>query len=124
MTQAALAPQAAQVLQITFKASSAGYTVVNMRRTAGAPTLAIDQNRDVLITAVDSTGKPVGSVSVFNPRLVHTTGSRDPQSTVLDEATFTVNFANPDAINALNVQVIRGPNGEYQKQFLVREYSK
>ncbi len=123
-TRSAIAPQATQVLQITFKASSSGYTVVDMRRTAGAPTLAIDQNRDVLITAVDSKGNSLGSVSVFNPRLVQTTGSRDPDSALLDEATFTINFADPDAINALDLRVVRGPDGEYHAQFLVKEHSK
>lgn len=120
--QAVLAPQSEQVLQVTLKADSTGYSVSSMRRTSGAPTLAIDQNKDVLITATDAAGKVLSTVSVANPRIVRTAGSSRPDSAVLDEATVTVNIANPDMVSRLGVQVRQGPNEGYKQQFSVREH--
>jgi len=123
-TQTAIAPQATSVLQVTFKADASGVTVVDLRQVTGAPTLAIDQDRDVLITALDAQGNVAGSVSVFNPRLVRTAGSRDPASAVLDEATFTVSFPDPDRIATVDLKVVRGPNEDFQERFSVAQYRK
>ena len=83
-TQTQLAPNLVEVLQVNFEATDAGYTLVQTSRAMGAPTLAIDQGRDVLITAKDAAGRPLRSISVYNPRQVRTAGSTDPAQAVLD----------------------------------------
>ncbi len=120
--QTVIAPQSVQVLQVTLVADDDGYSVAGMRRTSGAPTLTIDQNKDVLITATDAAGKVLSTVSVANPRIVRTAGSSRPDSAVLDEATVTVNIANPDIVSRISVQVRQGPNSGYKQQYSVREY--
>jgi hypothetical protein len=114
-----LAPAAAELLALTFEASAAGYALVGTSLTAGAPTLAIDQDRDVLISARDDSGHAFQSVSVFNPRLATTAGSTNPATAVLDRASFTVRLPHPDRIRSVDVVVRRGPNEGVRQTFPV-----
>ena len=109
-TQRQLQPAAQSVLQITLEASDTGYRVVDAQIVEGAPSLSIDQDRDVRITALSASGRPIGSVSVFNPRLARTAGSTNPDQAVLDRATFVVRFPQPELVHSLEVEVRRGPN--------------
>ena len=109
---------------IAFVADDSGYTITDMRRAMGAPTLTINQDNDVFVVAVGSNGDTLSSISVPNPRVVRTAGSRNPDSAVLSQATFTVSFANPGAIERLSLSVRKGPNGEYKREFSVREYQR
>ncbi|MGH8195653.1 MAG: hypothetical protein ACREQ8_14825 [Woeseiaceae bacterium] len=112
------------MLQVTFRATAQGYAITRMRQVMGAPTLAINQDRAVLLVAADPNGSVVASVSVPNPRVVHTAGSRDPATAVLDEATFTVNFPDPQAIRSIDVTVREGPNAAYKQRFPVQDYPR
>jgi hypothetical protein len=91
------------VLVATFEASESGYEV-DLSLAQGVPSSIIDQNRDVVIRALDANGETLSSVSVFNPRDIHTAGSRDPDRAVRASGSFTVAFARPEA------EVVRGAN--------------
>lgn len=111
--------QPAPVLAARFEVTDAGYALVESWITPGAPTSKIDQNRDVAIRALDAQGRPVETISVHNPRDVHTAGARDPDHAVLPKATLTVFFSKPDAIESLEVEVRRGANEGYKQTFKV-----
>lgn len=115
-----LAPACVEVLQVTVEATASGYRVVNTKRTKGAPTDDIVQDREVRIIALDAAGKTLRMITVDNPRAVHTTGSRRPAEATLDRAVFTVRFPDPDAIAALDIQVVRGPNAKYTTRLAMR----
>jgi hypothetical protein len=117
-----LAPGLQEVLQVTFRADDSGYTIINMRRTTGAPTLGINQDNDVLVVAFGDNGDAVSSISVPNPRVVRTAGSTKPASAILSQAVFTVNFASPASIEGLRVSVRNGPNGELEQEFSLKDY--
>ena len=55
--QMTLGADSVDLVELTFEASDAGYALTGSRRTSGAPTLAIVNDRDVLITARDASGK-------------------------------------------------------------------
>jgi hypothetical protein len=112
-----LAPGEADVLELTFDVSASGYTLAGTRRTLGAPTLGIVQDRDVLITARDASGHVVQTLSVDNPRLVTTAGSKNPGTGVLDRATLTVRLPSPDTIRIVEVLVRSGPNERESRSF-------
>jgi hypothetical protein len=101
-----------------FDASDAGYAL-RAFRAMGTPTSKIDQSRDVLIRALDAQGNVVSSVSVENPRDVHTVGSTNPARSVLPAATFTVFFQNPDAIRSIEISVAKGPNAGFKQSFRI-----
>lgn len=106
------------VLAAKFEASESGYTVT-MYRTFGAPSSTIDQNRDVRVQALDAQGTVLSSVTVDNPRDVHTVGASEPDTAVLPVGTFTVFFADPLEIRALKVEVINGVNSGLEQSFEV-----
>ena len=114
-----LAPDSVDLVELTFEASDAGYALTGARRTSGAPTLAIINDRDVLITARDGSGKPVHTVSVDNPRLVTTAGSSKPGTAVLPRATFTIRLPRPDDVRSVDVMVRGGPNERFTRSFTV-----
>jgi hypothetical protein len=101
-----------------FEASDAGY-VVTMFKTTGVPSTKIDVNRDVVIKAFDEQGKLLDTVSVDNPRDVRTVGANKPAQTVRPKASFTVFFANPDAVRSFEVNVVNGANAGYKQSFAV-----
>lgn len=109
----------APVLGAQFEATAAGYALTDSWLGAAAPTATIDQQRAVVIRALDAQGNAVATVSVDNPRDVHTTGARDPDRAVLPKATLTVFFARPEAIDSLAVEVRRGPNEGFRQSFKV-----
>ena len=111
--------QPAPILAARFEVTEAGYALAESSITAGAPTSKIDQNRAVAIRALNAEGQPVETISVHNPRDVHTTGARNPDSKVLDKATLTVFFTKPDAIESLEVEVRQGANQGYKQTFKV-----
>jgi hypothetical protein len=115
-----LVPGAVPLMRVTFEADEGGYRVVDTVRAVGAPTLAIDQNRDVLITAYDATDQIVGSVSVSNPREAHTVGTDNPELWTLPRGTVTVRLPKPDEITSVEVTVRRGPNANYRERLRVR----
>lgn len=119
-----LAPGAQEVLQVTFQADESGYRITNVRRAMGAPTLAINQDDDVLVVAVGSNGDTLTSISVPNPRLVRTAGSRKPDSAVLSQAAFTVYFADPASVDRLRIAVRSGPNSDFKRDFSLKEYEQ
>lgn len=106
------------VLAARFEASESGYEVI-MYRTAGAPSSTIDQNRDVNVQVLDAGGEVLSAVSVDNPRDVHTVGAGDPDTAVLPVATFTVFFADPLEIRALELTVVNGTNQGLEQSFEV-----
>lgn len=99
-----------EVLQVTFEATEAGYGLVEVSRVLGVPSRAIHEDRPVRITALDESGEPVHSISVFDPREVRTTGTRDPSTKVRASGTLILRFANPDSIRSFDVEVHEGPN--------------
>jgi hypothetical protein len=101
--------QPVPVIAVKFEATDTGYTMRAFRAN-GTPTSKIDQNRDVVIKALDGQGTVLGSVSIFNPREVRTTGSKNPGTASRPNATFTVFFDQPDNIRNIEVNVVRGPN--------------
>lgn len=111
--------QPAPVLATRFEVTESGYALQESWITTGAPTSQIDQNRAVAIRALDAQGRPVETISVHNPRDVHTTGASNPDSKVLERATLTVFFSKPDAIEALEVEVRAGANEGYKQAFKV-----
>ena len=125
-TQRQLQPAAQSVLQIRFEASDAGYRVVDAQIVDGAPSLSIDQDRDVRVTALSATGRPLGTVSVLNPRLARTAGATNPDQAVLDRGTFVVRFPRPELIHSLEIEVRRGPNEQLRRklEFQARDERK
>lgn len=107
-----------QVLVATFEASETGYEV-SLALALGTPSSTIDQNRDVMVRALDANGEALSSVSVFNPRDIHTAGSRDPDRAVRASGSFTVAFARPEAIRSLEVEVVRGANEGFKRSIPV-----
>ena len=97
------------VLAVKFEASKEGYRMTPFRA-LGAPTNTIDQSRQVLIQVFDGQGEIISSVSIDNPREIHTVGSTKPEQNILSQAEFTLFFANPDLIEILTVSVLDGPN--------------
>jgi hypothetical protein len=125
-TQKQLQPATQPVLQFTFEASNAGYRVLDAQIVEGAPTLSIDQDRDVRITALDASGRPIGTVSVFNPRLARTAGATNPDQAVLDRGIFVVRFPRPESIQTVEIEVLRGPNEQLRRklEFQARDERK
>lgn len=125
-TQRALQPATQPVLQFVFEASDSGYRIVDAQVVEGAPTLAIDQDRDVRLTARDAAGRPIATVSVSNPRLARTAGTSNPDEAVLDRGTFVVRFPKPDRIQSVVIEVLRGPNEGLERdlQFQARDARK
>lgn len=107
-TQLQLNAKAEAVVVITIRASDAGYQIVNTRQMLGTPTMGIDKSRDVLITAQNSSGQALATISVFNPRVIRTTGARNPATDVLSDATFSI--ALPAATQKISITVRSGPN--------------
>jgi hypothetical protein len=106
------------VVALKFEASDAGYTMKAFRAT-GVPTSTIDQNRDVVVKASDAQGRPLASVSIFNPREIRTVGAKESAQAVRPKGTFTVFFAKPDEVTAIEVNVVRGPNAGFTQRFSV-----
>ena len=106
------------VLVATFEATESGYTV-SLAQALAAPSPTIDQSRDVVVRALGADGEPLATVSVFNPRDVHTAGSSQPDRAVRESGSFTVAFARPEAIRALEVEVVRGANEGLEASFPV-----
>lgn len=106
------------LLAVKLEASDAGYTLKAFR-TTGTPTSRISLNRDVEIKALDKDGKPVMSVSIDNPRDVHTTGTERPATAVLSKAKVTVFLVSPDQIRSIEVNVLRGANAGLKKTFSI-----
>ena len=119
-----LAADSVELLELSFEASEGGYALTGSRRTTGAPTLAIVNDRDVLITVRDGSGKPVHTVSVDNPRVVQTAGSSKPGSAVLPRATFTIRVPRPDDVRSVDVMVRGGPNERFTRSFTVAATDK
>lgn len=115
----ALAAGSVDLVELTFEASEGGYVLTGSRRTSGEPTLAMVNDRDVLVTARDASGKAVHTVSVDNPRLVRTAGSGKPATGVLPRATFIVRLPRPDDVRSVDVMVRGGPNERFAKSFVV-----
>lgn len=122
--QMTLAPGAVDLVELTFEASDGGYALTSAHRTIGAPTLSIVNDRDVLITARDGSGKAVHTVSVDNPRLVHTAGSSKPGTAVLPRATFSIRLPRPDDVRSVDVMVRGGPNERFTRSFNVAATDK
>lgn len=108
--------QQESVLIVRFEATAQGYSMTG-RKGLGVPTMAIVLNREVVITARDGNGKALGTVSVFNPRDVRTTGSKRPARDVLDKGSFTVAFPSPDHIRSIDVFVRGGANAGHKQAF-------
>jgi hypothetical protein len=106
--QLQLNAKAEPVVIVTIRANNAGYKIVSTRQTLGTPTTDIDKSRDVLLTAQNAAGRPLTVVSVFNPRIAHTAGSKRPATAVLNQATFTVVL--PADTRTLAITVRSGPN--------------
>lgn len=110
--------QPAPVLGVRLDATEAGYAATTFRA-AGAPSNPLDQSRDVVVQAMDATGRPTQTVTVDNPRAVHTTGSRNPAQAVRPAGSVTVFFPNPDQVRGISVSVLRGPNEGLEQEFKV-----
>mgnify|MGYP001101876716 FL=1 len=108
--------QSVQVLAIHFIATESGYDL-SAYTTFGAPSLDVDQNRDVIVRVYDAEGEILGSVTVFNPREIHTAGSDKPDRDVIPEASFTLFFENPQEVRSVEVVVERGPNQGFKQTF-------
>lgn len=106
------------VIAVRFEATDAGYTMRAFRAN-GTPTSKIDKSRDVVIKALDGQGTVLSTVSIFNPREVRTTGSKNPGAATRPTATFTVFFDQPDNIQNIEVNVVRGPNEGLRQSYPV-----
>ena len=104
------------VVALKFEATEAGYTMKAFPA-VGVPTSPIDQNRDVIVKASDSAGRVVSTVSVFNPRDVHTVGTKQPGQAVRSKASFTIFFPKPDDVTTVEVTVLRGANSGLRQTF-------
>lgn len=110
--------QPVPVVAIKFEATETGYTMRAFRAN-GTPTSKIDKGRDVVIKALDGQGTVLSTVSIFNPREVRTTGSKNPGTATRPTATFTVFFDQPDNIRRIEVDVVRGPNQGFKQNYSV-----
>lgn len=110
------------VLVLTFSVTDEGYTLEKGTETLGVPTQTTDQTRDVMIIARSPSGETISTVSVFNPREIHTAGSDNPEKAVLEKGTVTVALPKPEEIKHIDIQVIRGPNADLKKSFDMDKY--
>jgi hypothetical protein len=110
--------QPVPVLGVRLDATEAGYAATTFRA-AGAPSNSLDQSRDVVVQATDPAGRPIQTVTVDNPRAVHTVGSRNPAQAVRPTGSVTVFFPNPDQVRSISVTVLRGPNEGFRREFKV-----
>jgi hypothetical protein len=110
--------QPVPVLGVRLDATEAGYAATTFRA-AGAPSNSLDQSRDVVVQATDPAGRPIQTVTVDNPRAVHTAGSRNPAQSVRPTGSVTVFFPNPDQVRGISISVLRGPNEGLKRQFKV-----
>jgi hypothetical protein len=110
--------QPVSVLGVRLDATEAGYAVTTFRA-AGAPSNPLDQSRDVVVQATDPAGRPMRTVTVDNPRAVHTAGARNPAQAVRPAGSVTVFFPNPDQVRGISVMVLRGPNEGLRLEFKV-----
>ena len=113
--------QAILVVQVIATASE---YKLNSHYAYGVPTQHIDQQRDVLLVARDSAGRKVASVSVFNPREIHTAGTDKPAKDILDTGSFTIAFPEPSQIKSIEVEVRRGPNEKLHQTFAIKSQKK
>ena len=106
------------VLQVTFRATESGYTLIHVGHTLGTPTLALDPDREVLVTARNARGEPIVALSVPNPR-VATGEPPDNCSFVLFEAVLNLRFPEPEPIHSLETFVSGGPNKGLRQVFTI-----
>jgi hypothetical protein len=88
-------------------------------RKVGVPTNAIVQHRDVQVTARSLSGEVVGQVTVDNPRLARTVGSKEPKKVELPSGRFSVLFGSPTEIRSVEVVVRAGPDAGLRQIFAV-----
>jgi hypothetical protein len=105
-----------RVLQVTFRATDSGYTLVHVRHTLGTPTLGFDPDREVLVTARDARGQPIVALAVPNPRTVTCLG---PVATTRAEAFLNLRFPEPVSIRSLEAVVRGGPNEGLRQVFAI-----
>ncbi|WOI53894.1 hypothetical protein [Parvularcula sp. LCG005] len=98
-----------KVLVVAVEATKGQYAV----RTGldlGVPTEGIITDREVVIRALGRQGEPLYVVSVANPRLGWTTGTKDPERFELDEGAFRVAFPADQPIAVIELEVLDGPD--------------
>jgi len=100
------------VLQVSLRATPAGYTLVQARRAIGTPTLAFDPDLPVVVTASGPGGARMFWISVPNPR----TGHAD-RELVLQEGFLSLRLPDPDSIRSLDILVRSGPNAGLHQSF-------
>jgi hypothetical protein len=106
------------IVLLQVVADESGYSVTPFRA-LGAPSSTINQEGDVVITAMNADGRPIAVTVVDNPRAVRTAGSRDPKTATLPSARFTISFANPDSIRSIEIKVVEGPNAGFSRTILI-----
>lgn len=115
-TELTLSP-ATSVLLVTLEASEAGYRLLSVTNVLGAINQAPLGGKDVLVTGLGRNGRVVGTAATFNPRDVHTTGAKNPATSVLASAVFSVRLPKPEEIQAISVEVKAGPNAKLRQTF-------
>jgi len=113
-TELTLSP-ATSVLLVTLEASEAGYRLLSATNVPGAINRAPLGGKDVLVTGLGRNGRVVGTASTFNPRIIHTTGAKNPATNVLASAVFSVKLPKPEEIQAITVEVKEGPNAKLRQ---------
>jgi hypothetical protein len=107
-----------QVLQIRFDMTGSEIRMTNLRRAFGAPTETIITGRAVAVTAMSENDEVVVAMAtVENPLAVRTAGSTKPARAVREKGHFIVNFAHPELIRTVRVEVREGPGKDMAANF-------
>lgn len=110
---------AMSIVQVEFRATPSGYTLLGVRRSLGEPTLAFDPDGDVLITALSEDGTRLASISVPNPRSAYAADGTEPHEFVLEEGFLSVRLARPESIRQLELTVRKGPNEAFHQIYRI-----
>ncbi len=113
------AQDATQVLVVTFEVTAQGYTPRRIARARGVPTPMADQDRAVVLRALDEGGGEVATVTVYNPLAGRPQEGQEGQASVRETGRVTVRFPRPEDIATVAVEVKRGPGAGYEQSFAV-----
>jgi hypothetical protein len=107
------------VLLMTIEASDTGYRLISASPIRGVVNRVHLGGDDVVITSLGQNGRPVASTAMLNPRIVRTTGAKNPASDVLPTAVFSVILPKPAEIRSITIDVKRGPNAKLHQTLQV-----
>lgn len=103
------------VLLVKLEASTNGYRLISASQIQGAVNRVQLGGDDVVITGLNQAGRAVASTTLSNPRVIHTTGAKNPVSDVLPTAVFSVTLPKPAEIRSIVVEVKNGPNAKLRQ---------